>query len=191
MPALPGLGTSAFSEKTSGVVIPGDGHASAPPVPPTDFKTSPQLPWPQHPQSYIHQLRFSFVLFFKVDVSPLSPSPRKLKPCPSCLALRKGHPRPCPLGHPSSPPSPPELWQSDDGSSIHTGRVGVQGQSHMRWGGGPGGKWPWHGPPDGVKGRATAPHHTPWGQELEGLGPEDIAWCLPPWLGGGSLLVHG
>lgn len=66
MPALPGLGTSVFSEKTPGVVIPGAGHASVPPVPPhTDFKTSPQLPRPQHPQSYIHQLRFSFVCFLK------------------------------------------------------------------------------------------------------------------------------
>lgn len=64
MPAPAWLGdVSAFSERVPGVFIPGqgpgDGHASVPPVPSANGKTSPQLPWPQHPQSYIHQLRIS------------------------------------------------------------------------------------------------------------------------------------
>lgn len=37
----------------------GEGHASVPLIPPTNVKISPQIPSPQHPQSYIHQLRFS------------------------------------------------------------------------------------------------------------------------------------
>lgn len=107
--------------------------------PPHRFQNIPTTALAPAPPELHSSVKIQFCLFFKVDVSPLSPSPRKLKPGPSCLALRKGHR--------SSPPSPPELWQSDDGSYIHTGRGGVQGQSHMRWGGGPRGKWPWHGPP--------------------------------------------
>lgn len=30
-----------------------------------------------------------------------------------------------------------------------------------------------------------------WGQELKGWARKTFAWCLPPWLGGGSLLVLG
>lgn len=32
---------------------------------------------------------------------------------------------------------------------------------------------------------------TPVGSRVERLRPEDIAWCLPPWLDRGSLVVQG
>lgn len=73
-----------FSVRTPGVVIPGegpgDGCASVPLVTPANVKTSLRLPWPQHPPSYIHQLRFIKNKQKKtVDVSPLPLSPRELK----------------------------------------------------------------------------------------------------------------
>lgn len=72
-----------------------------------------------------------------VHVSPFPLSPRELKPWSQLPGFEEGPSQALPTGWRGMGGIPLAVAISDDESYIHTGRVGVRGQSRMRWGSGP------------------------------------------------------